>query len=131
MPLVNLARNMICDALIGGTTYNKFTSSNAYIGVGDNNNSTTDNFDVTQTDLQAPTNKLRKIVDSAPSRTNNTMTFVATFGTSEANFAWYEWGVFNGAVNGAAVGMFSRKVENLGTKTTGTWQLSVDVSILL
>lgn len=128
MPLVNLSRDVICDKLIGGTTYNAFNAANAHLGVGDSSTA----HAATQTDLQATTNKLRKIVDSAPTRTTNTMRFIATFGTGDANFAWNEWGVFN-AESGttAPSAMLSRKVESLGTKSGGTWQLTVDVTITL
>jgi hypothetical protein len=128
MPLVNLARDVICDKVIGGSTYNAYNSTNAHIGVGDSSAI----HAASQTDLQAATNKLRKIVDSAPTRTANTMRFIATFGTGDANFAWNEWAVFNASSGTTApAAMFSRKVESLGTKTGGTWQLTVDVTITI
>jgi hypothetical protein len=128
MPLVNLARDVIVDALIGGTTYNRFNSTNAHIGVGDSSTA----HAASQTDLQAATNKLRKIVDSAPTRTANTARFISTFGTGDANFAWNEWAVFNASTGTTAPSaMLSRKVESLGTKSGGTWQLTVDVTITI
>lgn len=131
MPLVNLARDMICDALIGGTNFRRLDATYAHIGVGDSSTA----YAAAQTDLQASTNKLRKIVDSAPTRpTGNSMRFIATFGTGDANFAWNEWAVFNGATNAAGppqTGMFSRKVEALGTKASGTWQLTVDITLTI
>lgn len=128
MPFVNLTRDVICDALIGGTAYNRYNAANAHIGVGD---STTAHAN-SQTDLQAATNKLRKIVDSAPTRTTNTMRFISTFGTSEANFTWAEWAVFNASSGTTApAAMLNRKVEALGTKSGGTWQLTVDVTVTI
>jgi hypothetical protein len=52
----------------------------------------------------------------------------ATFATDEAEGAWQEWGFFNALTSGD---MFSRKVESLGTKPTGTevWELTVDITI--
>lgn len=99
-------------------------SSNAYLGVGDSNTA----FAAAQTDLQAASNKLRKAMESGyPTRSSGALTFRSLFGTSEANFAWAEWGVFNASTSGT---MFSRKVESLGTKTnTQSWQLTATVTV--
>ncbi|MCC6381816.1 MAG: hypothetical protein IT304_04865 [Dehalococcoidia bacterium] len=120
MALVNLARDMSADAVIGGSTYTKFNAANAHLGVGDSSAA----FDPAQTDLQAASNKLRKPMDATyPSRSANVVTYRATFGTSEANFAWNEIGVFN-ALSGAQ--MLSRLVSALGTKTSSaSWQLTL------
>jgi hypothetical protein len=128
MPLVNLARDVICDKLLGLSVYNPYNATYAHVGVGDSSTA----HAASQTDLQAATNKLRKIVDSTPSRTANTMRFIATFGTGDANFAWNEWAVFNASSGTTApAAMLSRKVESLGTKSGGTWQLTVDVTITI
>lgn len=119
MALTDAGRNLMVQAAIGaGPTF--FNNSNAYIGVGD---STTE-FSASQTDLQASSNKLRKAMDATyPSGGSNVITFRATFGTSDANFAWQEWGVFNASSSGT---MLNRKVESLGTKTSSqTWQFTV------
>lgn len=99
-------------------------SSNAHLGVGDS----TTAFAAAQTDLQAATNKLRKAMESGyPTRSSGALTFRSLFGTSEANFAWQEWAVFNASSSGT---MFSRKVESLGTKTnTQSWQLTATVTV--
>lgn len=96
-----------------------FSNANAYIGVGDS----TTAHSVSQTDLVAATNKLRKAMDATyPSGGSNVITFRSTFGTSDANFAWQEWGIFNASSAGT---MLSRKVESLGTKTSAqTWQFT-------
>lgn len=119
MPLTNAGRDVIAAMLIGESTTD-FNNANAHIGVGDS----TTAFVVAQTDLQAATNKLRKAMDATyPTRAVNVLTFRSTFGTTEANFAWQEWGVFNAASAGA---MLNRKVESLGTKaSTQSWQLTV------
>lgn len=119
MPLTNAGRDVIAAMLIGEVTTD-FNNANAHIGVGDS----TTAFAVAQTDLQAATNKLRKAMDATyPTRAANVLTFRSTFGTTEANFAWAEWGVFNAASAGA---MLNRKVESLGTKaSTQSWQLTV------
>lgn len=119
MPITDAGRNQLVQAGIGaGPTF--FNNANAYIGVGDS----TTAFSAAQTDLVASTNKLRKAMDSTyPSGAANVITFRSTFSTSDANFAWQEWGVFNASAAGT---MLNRKVESLGTKTsTQTWQFTV------
>ena len=99
-------------------------STNSHLGVGDS----TTAFAAAQTDLQAASNKLRKSMESGyPSRSSGALTFRALYSTSQANFAWEEWGVFNASTGGT---MFSRKVESLGTKTSAqSWQLTATITL--
>lgn len=129
--LVNNGIQLLEDALIG-TAITAFSNANARIGVGDSSTAAA----ASQTDLQAATNKLRKAMDATyPLHTDTTgtatsqkITFRSSFGTSEANWVWNEWIVANSAT--AATGRaLNRKVENLGTKTSGTWTLTVDITI--
>jgi hypothetical protein len=109
--------------LATGATATAFSSSNARLAVGDSSTSAS----AGQTDLQASSNKLRKIVDGTPSVSTNSVTFTATFGTGDANFAWNEVGVVNASSSGA---MWSRTVASLGTKTSAaSWVLSWTLSI--
>jgi len=119
MPAQTITGELIADALIGGGTYTAFNNANAYLGVG--NGTTAHN--AAQTDLQGAS-KTRKAMDATyPSRSTNVATFRSTFGTTDANHAWDEWGVFNHASAGQ---MMLREVEALGTKTSSaTWQLTV------
>lgn len=123
MGMTNAFRDFIAAGVIGETV-TEFDNANAHIGVGDSSTA----FAATQTDLQASTNKLRKGMDAGyPQRSGNVLTFRATFGTSEANFAWQEWGVFNASSGGT---MMNRKVESLGTKTSAqSWQFTVQNTI--
>lgn len=123
MPLTTAGRNAIAQAIIADS-FTSYDNANAYLGVGDSNTA----FNVAQTDLQAASNKLRKAMESTyPQRATNVLTFRSLFGTSEANWAWEEWGVFNGSSGGT---MLSRKVESLGTKAnTQSWQLTVDLTV--
>jgi hypothetical protein len=92
---------------------------NAYLGVGDSSTA----FAIGQTDLQAASNKTRKVATA--SRASGVLTFVSTFGTSDANYEWVEIGVFNASSGGT---MLARKVESptLGTKVnTQVWTLTV------
>jgi hypothetical protein len=98
-------------------------NTNAHLAVGDTNTA----FAASQTDLAAPTNKLRKAMEATyPTRSSGALTFRSLYGTSEANFAWAEWGTFNASTSGV---MWQRKVESLGTKTnTQSWQLTATLT---
>ena len=124
MALTNAARDLIAQALIG-EAFTSFANANARIGVGDSSIV----FGASQTDLQASTNKLRKAMEAAyPTRASNALTFRSIFSTSEANFAWNEWGVFNAASAGT---MLNRIVASLGTKTSAqSWQFTVTVTVV-
>lgn len=110
-----------------------FNNANAAIGVGDSTTAAAD----TQTDLSAATNKLRKAMDATyplHSDSNSvagakSVSLRSTFATTDANWVWNEWGVFNSPT--AATGrMLNRKVEALGTKTSAaTWVLTVTLSL--
>lgn len=125
--LVNAFRDHMAAMAIGDSSPTLFDNSNAHIGVGDGSTAAA----VTQTDLQG-TNKFRRPMESGfPNRSqgNNVMRFKSSFGTTEANYAWEEWGVFNAVSSGV---MMNRKVESLGTKTnTQTWELTVDIQLTL
>ena len=123
MPITDAGRNfMVASTVAAAST--PFSNANSYIGVGDS----TTAYAAGQTDLQASTNKLRKAMDATyPQLSTNVITFRSTFGTSDANFAWQEWGVFNGSSGGT---MLNRKVESLGTKTSAqTWQFTVTLTV--
>ena len=115
--------------LTGGTTVTAFDASNAHLGVGDGTTAEAP----TQTDLQG-TIKVRKPMDATyPQHSDGTtagaasVTFRSTFGTSDANFAWREWGLFNAATGGR---MLNRRVEDLGTKSSAaSWVLTVTLSL--
>lgn len=122
MPLTNAGRDLIAGAVIG-EAFTAYNNTNAHIGVGDDSTA----FSASQTDLQAATNKLRKAMEPGyPSRASNVVTFRSLFTTSQANFAWNEWAVFNSSTAGT---MLCRKVESLGTKTSAqSWQITVDIT---
>lgn len=122
MALTNAGRDEMAAALFGvGTPFN---AANSRIGIGDSNTA----FAATQTDLQAATNKIRKVMDAGfPTRTGNVLVFKSTLGPTEANFAWKEWGIFNAATGGT---MLNRMVEDNGTKSSGqTWIFQTTVTL--
>lgn len=108
--------------LIVGDSANHFSNANSQIGVGDSSTAAS----ASQTDLQASTNKTYKGMDSGyPTSTSQKATFQASFGDSDANYAWNEW-VVKQSASGKCL---NRKVESLGTKTSGTWTLQVSITL--
>lgn len=124
MGLTNAGRNLIATGIVTGTISPAFNNANSYIGVGDSAAA----FDVTHTDLQAATNKLRKAMQATyPQQATNVLTYQSLFATADANWAWNEWGLFNAAAAGT---MLSRKAESLGTKTSAqSWQITATLTL--
>ena len=120
--MVNSGLQLMVDLLIGagGTVY---SNANAFLGVGDS--STAEG--ASQTDLQAATNKLRRAMSASfPARSGQTVTFRAAFGSSDANYSWNEFAVFNASTGGT---MLNRKVSSQGTKASGqTWTLDLAIT---
>ena len=122
--LLNTGIDEIWDLVTGAVSgaSHIFDNAAAQIGVGDSNTAA----DATQTDLQAATNKTYKGMESGyPTSTSQKATFKASFGSSEANYAWEEW-VVKQSTSSICL---NRKVESLGTKSTGTWTLEVEISL--
>ena len=118
------------DLLIGAANVTAFNNANAYLGVGDS----TTAWAVGQTDLQAATNKNRQGQETSyPSHTdgvtsaNDSCDWKSQWGTSQGNFAWQEWALFNAASAGR---MLQRKVESFGTKSSSAiWTLTITLSL--
>ncbi len=109
--------------LLQGGAATAFNTANAYLGVGDSTTAAA----IGQTDLQAATNKVRQLVSGAPTVSGNVGTWVASFGSAVANFAWQEIGLFNASTAGT---MLNRAVTSLGTKAAGsTWTLTMTITI--
>lgn len=123
MALTTAGINFLSQAAIGQGT--AFDHNNAHLGVG---NGTTA-FAASQIDLQGA-NKVRKAMDAGyPTVTAPVVTFKATYGQNDANFAWNEWGVFNASTGGV---MLNRVVEGNGTKQNNqTWVLEVAITFTL
>ena len=123
MALTTAGRNFIAQAIVNDTSPTFFSAANAYIGVGDDDTA----FNAAQTDLVATTNKKRiGMTTDWPKRTTNALEFKSTFGADDGNFVWKEWAVFNASTSGT---MLNRKVEALGTKASGTWVLTVTLTV--
>jgi hypothetical protein len=126
MALTTAGRDMIVQRIVADATgaNQPYSNANAALGVGDS----TTAFAAGQTDLQAATNKLRKaMMATFPTVATNVITFKSSFGSTDANWAWAEWAIFNNTTGGT---MLSRKVEALGTKASGsTWELTATLTI--
>jgi hypothetical protein len=105
------------------TTSNKWDNTHAYLGVGDSNTTAS----ATQTGLQG-TNKTFKGMDTGyPQRSNQTLEWRATYGTTEGNHSWQEFTVVNASDDTGK--NLNRKVEDKGTKASGeTWTLSLKIT---
>lgn len=126
MGLTNAVRDALATAIFTGTlNVTTFNAANSYLGVGDS----ATGYVNTQTDLQAATNKLRKVMDPGyPTQVANVLTFRATYNLAEANWAWQEWGVFDASAAGT---MLNRKAESLGTKpSTQSWQITATLTLV-
>ena len=121
--LLNEGIQLLEDIIAGiDETSNKWDSSNARLGVGNG----TASESASQTGLQG-TSKAFKGMDSGyPSRSGQTLSWRATFGDSEANFAWEEFTVVNGSDDSAT--NLNRKVESKGTKSGGNWTLTLQIT---
>lgn len=113
--------NLIC--LATGT---KFDNANARLGVGDSSTAEV----ATQTALQATTNKLYKAMDATyPQVSAQTATWRSTFLSAEANWAWNEFTVSNGADEATAKNM-NRKVSAQGVKIAGqVWEFTLSIAL--
>lgn len=118
---------VLIDLLIGSGSPAAYSNANARMYVGDGTTAAA----AGQTDLQGA-NKLEKAMDVGfPQRSGNVAIWKSTYGSTDANFAWEEGGVKNGAgtPNGTSVVLFNRKVQSLGTKSNGAvWTLTLEIT---
>lgn len=119
--LTTVGGKLLAALIVADASVPPFNATNCHIGVGDSSTA----FDVAQTDLQAASNKLRKIIDGAPVADGVTgeVTWAVTYANGEALFAFNEVGVFNDPTAGD---MLARKVISLGTKpNTEAWTIEL------
>lgn len=79
-------------------------------------------------------NKYRQLVKALATVTTNSIAFAADFVTANGNFHWQEFGVCTGgaATNKQAVPppvLLNHKIQDLGTKTTGTWTPTITLTL--
>jgi hypothetical protein len=123
---------MIATVSNNQTASNPWSNGNSFIGVGDSVTAEA----ATQTDLSAGTNHFYKAMNATyPSRASQTSSFQSDFITAEANYVWAEWTISAGATTASGGGFttgttnLNRKVAALGTKATGTWTLTGQITI--
>lgn len=121
--LLNEGIAELLDLLIAAGTPTAYNNGNARIGVGNSNTAA----QATDTGLLGGSTAFRAMEATYPSRSAQTVTWRALFGSGDGNFAWEEWSIDNGVT---ANKNLNRKVEALGTKAAGTsWQMTVTVTI--
>lgn len=125
MGFTNTFRDYVGEKVTGGTGA-LYDTTTGYLGVGDSATA----FAITQADLVAASNKLKKLATSLSDNGSGVITAVATFASGDANFAWNEMGTFNGGPAFGTGTMMQRVVSAQGTKTTGqSWQLTLTITI--
>ena len=125
--LLNGGITELLELLTGTGTTTAYNNASANIVVG---NSTTA-FSAAHTDMQGASTAVKAMDATYPQVSGQTATWKATYGTSEANFAWEEVGVKNGsgAVSGTIL-MLNRKVQAFGTKASGaTWTMTLTLTV--
>lgn len=111
--------------LLTGAAETAYSNANSYIGVGDSNTAAS----AAQTGLQAATNKTYVAMEATyPQISGQTVTWRASFGTSDANYNWREFTVINGSSDTAD--NLNRVVSDQGTKASGqTWVCDCAITI--
>jgi len=122
---------MIATVLSNQVASYPWSNANAFTGVGDSNLAEA----ATQTELQAAANRFYKPMNANfPSRSNQTVSFQSDFAGTEANYVWAEWTIAAAATTASGAGFLNgttnlqRKVAALGTKSSGTWTLTAQVT---
>lgn len=121
--LLNEGIGEMWDLVCGLGSPTAFDNSNAQLGVGDSSAAEA----ATQTGLQGTSTLYKGMEAGYPQRSGQTVTFRSVFTGTEANHAWAEFSVRNGAT--ADVNM-NRKVSDQGTKASGqTWTLDLQITL--
>lgn len=120
--LLNAGKTAIFNRLAGLGSVTAFDGTNGRLCVGNGTTAVVSS----QTDLVGGS-QLRKPFDATPTISSSGYVAVATFGTTDANFAWEEAAVANSA-SGAVV--LNRVVQSFGTKTGSlTWVLTFSAAL--
>ena len=119
--------SMISTGLVSNQVANNAWNT-AQLGVGDSSTAEA----ATQTELQAATNRFYAGMNSTfPSRSGQQVTFTSDFTTANANYVWAEWTIANTSSGSPPSGTINlnRKVAALGTKASGTWTLTAQLTL--
>jgi len=122
--LTNEGINELLTILGSASSGTKFDNTNAYLGVG------TGSGAAAASDTESTfTVIVKKGMESGfPTYgTSQKITFKSSFGSSDANQAWNEFGVLNASTSGK---LLNRKVSAQGTKVSGqTWELTLEITL--
>lgn len=131
MPLTRIGRNLICSMLIGQATKD-YNSTGAVMVVGNGNgahSATSTYMTGASKALQVMDATYPQVAALSATSTDGTLTFRSTFASSEANFAWEEWGIYN-STSCADGSLLNRAVATIGTKTCAqSWQMTGTVTV--
>lgn len=118
--------NEMLKLLAGNTTATAYNNANAKIYVGADSTAEA----ASQTGILATgANRAYANLDSGyPTVSGRILTFRASFGETEANFAWNEASITNGT--GASAVALNRKVSSMGVKNGGTWTINIQIQLL-
>lgn len=132
--LLTAGLNRLTSLLIAGGGQ-ALTNTASRLGAGNSNTAEA----VGQTDLQAAAgsaNRWFQTMDATyPQQSNGVVTLKSTFGGSDGNFQWQEWGTDIGTPtvssgNTVNAVLLNRKVQSLGTKVSpAVWALTATITI--
>lgn len=122
-------------SLLNGAGGQAATNTATRLGTGNGAGSAA----VGDTDLSASAgaaNRWFQVMDATfPSVATNVLTAKSTFATGDGNYAWNEWGIDIGTPTVTSSAVVNATLLNhktsaaLGTKTTGSWALTVTITI--
>lgn len=119
---LNVGLQYLIDCICGIGLTTKWDNTNARLGVGSDATAA----DPSQTDLIDASPTWKAMDATYPQRSGQVAEWRSTFGSGDANEAWNEYAVDNGAT---AHKLLNRKVESKGTKSSGeTWVLSLQIT---
>ena len=122
--LCNEGINEILTIIGSASSGTKYDNTNAYLIVG------TGDTAAKAADTESSfTSGVKKAMETGyPTYgTSQKITFQASYGSSDANQAWKEFGALNASSSGK---LLNRKVSDQGTKTSGqTWVLTLEITL--
>lgn len=115
-------------ALIIGNLSTTLDATRVRLGVG------TSATAATTADASLGVSQYYKVLDAPyPTASAGVITYQATYDNGEANFAWASWGIDVGTAtvttSATPATLVNRKVSAMGTKSSGTWVLTVTITL--
>lgn len=133
----NLLVNVGINQLIARLLTSEQAWDTTHIGVGVGNSSTA--ASAAQSDLQGASKRYNQADAGFPTTGSQSFITQATFDTTEANFAWEEYGIIipdttstftEGATKPSSYILLNRKATSLGTKTSAqSWVFTVTITL--